>query len=110
MQLKIVTWQNEDLASDALTIHGFEFYEATDYALATCDPLGRQGPPVQTSAAGTASGPHTRSTGEWLPNGREPLYYIISPKVYLLERQVVCACNVRGMLRSMQALSRTVST
>lgn len=79
-ELKIVTWQNEDLASDALTIHGFEFYEATDYALATCDPLGRQGPPVQTSAAGTASGPHTRSTGEWLPNGREPLYYIISPK------------------------------
>ena len=79
LQLKIVTWQNEDLASDALSIHGFEHYEATDYALATCDPLGRHSP--VKGAAASSSGGHDRRSGDWLPNGREPLYYIISPKV-----------------------------
>jgi hypothetical protein len=29
-----VTWKNEDIATDALSIHGYEHYKAKDYVLA----------------------------------------------------------------------------
>ena len=30
----VVTWNNDELATDALPVHGFEHYKAKDYALA----------------------------------------------------------------------------
>ena len=32
--MRIVTWKNEDIATDALSIHGYEHYKAKDYVLA----------------------------------------------------------------------------
>ncbi|XP_077247070.1 vacuolar protein sorting 41 [Tasmannia lanceolata] len=61
-EVRIVTWKNDELAMDALPVHGFEHYKAKDYALAHAPFTG-------SSYAG----------GQWAA-GDEPLYYIVSPK------------------------------
>lgn len=33
-EVRIVTWKNEELTTDALPVHGYEHYKAKDYALA----------------------------------------------------------------------------
>ena len=82
MQLKILTWQNEEIASDALSIHGYEHYEATDYALAAWYPrqpkaLGAPGTPAKAATPSERSSDFTK----WWADGDEPLYYIVSSKV-----------------------------
>ncbi|KAL5709701.1 Vacuolar protein sorting-associated protein 41 [Ranunculus cassubicifolius] len=61
-EVRIVTWKNEELAMDALPVHGFEHYKAKNYSLAHSPFSG-------SSYAG----------GQWAA-GDEPLYYIVSPK------------------------------
>ncbi|CAN6471406.1 unnamed protein product [Victoria cruziana] len=61
-EVRVVTWKNDELATDALSIHGFEHYKAKDYALSYAPFSG-------SSYAG----------GQWAA-GDEPLYYIVSPK------------------------------
>ncbi|PIA54894.1 hypothetical protein AQUCO_00901062v1 [Aquilegia coerulea] len=61
-EVRIVTWKNDELAMDALPVHGFEHYKAKDYTLAHAPFSG-------SSYAG----------GQWAA-GDEPLYYIVSPK------------------------------
>lgn len=82
VQLKILTWQNEEIASDALSIHGYEHYEATDYALAAWYPRQPKAltPPGTPAKAAT---PRERSSDftKWWADGDEPLYYIVSSKV-----------------------------
>ncbi|KAJ8432343.1 hypothetical protein Cgig2_021113 [Carnegiea gigantea] len=61
-EVHIVTWTNDELATDALPVHGFEHYKAKDYCLS-----------------------HTPFSGSSYVNGRwaagdEPLYYVVSPK------------------------------
>ena len=83
-QLKIVTWANEEVASDALSIHGYEHYQAPDYALAAWYP------PRPRRAAAAAAAPEQATqpspTGRsaevtrWWAEGDEPLYYIVSSK------------------------------
>ncbi|BDA42740.1 Vacuolar protein sorting-associated protein 41 homolog [Coccomyxa sp. Obi] len=83
-ELKIVTWQNEEVASDALSIHGYEHYAATDYALAAWYPRRPRTPGAPEAAAGT-SGRSTDFT-KWWADGDEPLYYIISSKDVVVGR------------------------
>lgn len=33
-EVRVVTWTNDELATDALPVHGFEHYKAKDYSLA----------------------------------------------------------------------------
>lgn len=33
-EVRVVTWNNDELATDALPVHGFEHYKAKDYSLA----------------------------------------------------------------------------
>lgn len=33
-EVRIVTWKNDELTTDALPVHGFEHYTAKDYSLA----------------------------------------------------------------------------
>lgn len=33
-EVRVVTWNNDELATDALPVHGFEHYRAKDYSLA----------------------------------------------------------------------------
>lgn len=61
-EVRIVTWNNDELSTDALPVHGFEHYKAKDYSLAHAPFSG-------SSYAG----------GQWA-EGDEPLYYIVSPK------------------------------
>ncbi|KAK2984130.1 hypothetical protein RJ640_006283 [Escallonia rubra] len=61
-EVRVVTWNNDELATDALPVHGFEHYKAKDYSLAHAPFSG-------SSYAG----------GQWTA-GDEPLYYIVSPK------------------------------
>ena len=82
VQLKILTWQNEEIASDALSIHGYEHYEATDYALAAWYPrqpkaLGASGTPAKAATPSERDSDFTK----WWADGDEPLYYIVSSKV-----------------------------
>ncbi|CAL0304043.1 unnamed protein product [Lupinus luteus] len=61
-EVRIVTWNNDELSTDTLPVHGFEHYKADDYSLAHTPFSG-------CSYAG----------GQWAA-GDEPLYYIVSPK------------------------------
>ncbi|KAH9700264.1 vacuolar protein sorting-associated protein 41-like [Citrus sinensis] len=61
-EVRIVTWNNDELTTDALPVLGFEHYKAKDYSLAHAPFSG-------SSYAG----------GQWAA-GDEPLYYIVSPK------------------------------
>ncbi|XP_062171764.1 vacuolar protein sorting-associated protein 41 homolog [Alnus glutinosa] len=61
-EVRIVSWSNDELSTDALPVHGFEHYKAKDYSLAYAPFSG-------SSYAG----------GQWAA-GDEPLYYIVSPK------------------------------
>ncbi|TKY48587.1 Vacuolar protein sorting-associated protein 41-like [Spatholobus suberectus] len=61
-EVRIVTWNNDELSTDALPLHGFEHYKAKDYSLAHAPFSG-------SSYAG----------GQWAA-GDEPHYYIVSPK------------------------------
>ncbi|EYU36117.1 hypothetical protein ABFS82_14G237400 [Erythranthe guttata] len=61
-EVRVVTWNNDELATDALPINGFEHYKAKDYSLAHAPFSG-------SSYAG----------GQWAA-GDEPLYYVVSPK------------------------------
>ncbi|KAI7995927.1 hypothetical protein LOK49_LG11G00135 [Camellia lanceoleosa] len=61
-EVRIVTWNNDERATDALPVHGFEHYKAKDYALAHAPFSG-------SSYAGGQSAA-----------GDEPLYYIVSPQ------------------------------
>ncbi|XP_028074583.1 vacuolar protein sorting-associated protein 41 homolog [Camellia sinensis] len=61
-EVRVVTWNNDELTTDALPVHGFEHYKAKDYALAHVAFSG-------SSYVG----------GQWAA-GDKPLYYIVSPK------------------------------
>ncbi|KAJ9554711.1 hypothetical protein OSB04_009325 [Centaurea solstitialis] len=61
-EVHVVTWNNDELATDALPVLGFEHYKAKDYSLAHAPFTG-------SSYAG----------GQWAA-GDEPLYYVVSPK------------------------------
>ncbi|XP_047319698.1 vacuolar protein sorting-associated protein 41 homolog [Impatiens glandulifera] len=61
-EVHVVTWNNDELATDALPVNGFEHYKAKDYSLAHAPFSG-------SSYAG----------GQWAA-GDEPLYYVVSPK------------------------------
>ncbi|KAI7729707.1 LOW QUALITY PROTEIN: hypothetical protein M8C21_012385, partial [Ambrosia artemisiifolia] len=61
-EVHVVTWNNDELATDSLPVLGFEHYKAKDYSLAHVPFTG-------SSYAG----------GQWAA-GDEPLYYVVSPK------------------------------
>ncbi|XP_004250993.1 vacuolar protein sorting-associated protein 41 homolog [Solanum lycopersicum] len=67
-EVRVVTWNNDELATDALPVHGFEHYKAKDYSLAHAPFSG-------SSYAG----------GQWAA-GDEPLYYIVSPKDVIIAK------------------------
>ncbi|PHU03773.1 Vacuolar protein sorting-associated protein 41 -like protein [Capsicum chinense] len=67
-EVRVVTWNNDELATDALPVHGFEHYRAKDYSLAHAPFSG-------SSYAG----------GQWAA-GDEPLYYIVSPKDVIIAK------------------------
>lgn len=76
LQLKFVDWENGEKALDALSINGYEHYQATDYSLAACylpsNSLHWQPP---------GSAPHSKDFTKWWKPGDEPQYYLVSPKV-----------------------------
>jgi hypothetical protein len=76
LQLKIVDWHNVEKASDALSINGYEHYQANDYALEACylPSNSRHGDRSKASQP-------TRDFTKWWLDGEEPQYYLISPKV-----------------------------
>lgn len=79
-----MTWQNEELASDALKIQAYQHYEANDYGLAASYICGRPAlAPAPAAGTSTAGGPEDRAPlyEQWWRDGDEPTYYIISPKV-----------------------------
>ncbi|KAK9816865.1 hypothetical protein WJX72_006282 [[Myrmecia] bisecta] len=88
-ELKILTWQNEEIASDALSIHGYEHYKANDYGMeafypARTSPSARKVPAEADGSAKVVSG--ATSFTKWWADGDEPLYYIISPKDVVVGR------------------------
>ncbi|CAL5350010.1 unnamed protein product [Camellia sinensis] len=72
LEVRVVTWNNDELATDALPVHGFEHYKAKDYALAHAPFSG-------SSYAG----------GQWAADD-EPLYYILSPKNVVIAKPSGC--------------------
>ncbi|CAK9872351.1 unnamed protein product [Sphagnum jensenii] len=80
-EVRIVTFKNEELATDALSIHGYEHYKAKDYVLAHAPFTG-------SSIAG----------GQWAA-GDEPLYYIVSPKDVVLAKPRDADDHVKWLLQ-----------
>lgn len=78
VQLKIVDWQNVEKASDALSINGFEHYQANDYALEACYL-----PSNSRHTGKPQSGEGTKDFTKWWQDGDEPQYYLVSPKVFI---------------------------
>lgn len=62
-EVRILTRENEELTSDALSVNGFQQYQAKDYRLIHAPFMGS-----------------SEKGGQWSA-GDEPLYYIVSPKV-----------------------------
>ena len=71
--------ENQEVASDQLTIEGYEGYGAQDYTLAACQPAFNS---ALRDGSATASTSRSASETPWW-TGDEPLYYIVSPKVRL---------------------------
>jgi len=82
-ELRVVTWANEELGTDILTMHGFEHYRANDYLLAFAHPALVA--PIR--AANTAAGEEGVSFkgGQWV-EAEELLYYVVSPKDVVVGR------------------------
>ena len=76
LQLKIVDWHNVERASDALSINGYEHYQAKDYALEACY-LSSNSRHDDRAKPSTPS----RDFTKWWLDGEEPQYYLVSPKV-----------------------------
>ncbi len=76
-QLKMLTMENQEVASDQLTIEGYEGYGAQDYTLAACQPAFNS---ALRDGSATASTSGSNGEAPWW-TGDEPLYYIVSPKV-----------------------------
>ena len=63
-------------ASDALSINGYEHYQANDYALEACYL------PSNSRHIGRGkSAEATKDFMKWWQDGDEPQYYLVSPKV-----------------------------
>lgn len=62
-------------ASDALSINGFEHYQATDYALIACYLPNNS---LHAASGGARSG--SKDFTKWWKAGEEPQYYLLSPK------------------------------
>jgi hypothetical protein len=107
-QLKIVTWANEELASDALSIRGYEHYQAPDYAIAAWyPPRPPRAPAAAAPDQATQPSPSGRSAEvtRWWAEGDEPLYYIVSSKasVALHGRALSCKCCIDCCLLHLEA-------
>ncbi|CAM8892626.1 unnamed protein product [Rhodiola kirilowii] len=61
-EVHVVTWTNDELATDELPMLGFEHYKANDYSLAHAPFTGSSYP-----------------GGQWAASD-EPVYYVVSPK------------------------------
>lgn len=105
--MRVVTWNNDELATDALPVHGFEHYKAKDYSLAhapfsgivwlsmkfrqswmtivhcslfsgsTCNVVNRVAAKEMMFVHLNVGSSY--AGGQWAA-GDEPLYYIVSPK------------------------------
>lgn len=67
-EVRIVTWTNDELSTDALPVNGFEHYKAKDYCLS------------HTPLSGS-----NYTNGRWTP-GDEPLYYVVTPKEIVIAK------------------------
>ncbi|GBG66483.1 hypothetical protein CBR_g63066 [Chara braunii] len=80
-EIRILTWKNEELTSDALDIRGYEHFQANDYALAY----------VPSSGGSTAG-------GRWAA-GDEPFYYVLSLKDVILAKPRDAEDHVEWLLK-----------
>ncbi|QDZ18206.1 vacuolar protein sorting-associated protein 41 [Chloropicon primus] len=94
-EVRVITWMNEELASDALTIHGYEHYKANDYLMASyySVPLSKtDNLYASTSSEGSGGqgeqqqSPKGVDSEQWWVEGDEPMYYIVSPRDIVLAR------------------------
>ncbi|CAD7699980.1 unnamed protein product [Ostreobium quekettii] len=77
-ELRIITRENDEKSSDALSIGGFEHYVANDYSLTTWGS-GQGGTNGRQMAGASPSGRSTQFV-DWWTEGDEPLFYVVSSK------------------------------
>lgn len=107
LQLKIIDWHNEEKASDALSIHGYEHYHADDYALEACYLASNS---LHTGAARASSQQPSKDFTKWWHDGDEPQYYLVSPKVRPpIAVHPACACEAQAAIPKSSRLSLDLS-
>jgi len=74
-EMRIVTYKNEDISSDALPVNGFEVCQANDYRLGTC---------VVTDSVQTEYTNERMNLLEYIAS--DNLFYVVSPKDIVLAR------------------------
>lgn len=79
LQLKILLWRGDELASDVLPIAGLERGSGADAAasLACYYPLSKD----RTLRADRRLTAPRKAEYKWWPDGYEPLYYVVTPRV-----------------------------
>ena len=86
-EVRLVTWENDEVCCDALTVQGFEKLKPSEYTLAcwpnTMRPLLSDGKNTESLLGRTtALDPQTK----WWDDLEEPMYYIVSPRDIILAR------------------------
>jgi len=80
-ELRIVSWDNREIVSDALSLHGFEHYTANDYSLAAFHPMKCRASENHGAAIDQESAPaQEEGVTKWWRDGYEPFYFVVSPK------------------------------
>eukprot|EP00854_Cymbomonas_tetramitiformis_P000567 gene567-967_t len=93
-EVRLVTYNNEEISTDVLSVHGYEHYKANDYLLSYLHPQGL------TPKAASEGQPAGSSAAQWWPEGEEPLYYLVSPKDVVVGRPRDAEDRVQGPTRT----------
>lgn len=79
-EVRVLTWQNEDLTCDALTMKGYESFRAGDYHLAACVPDDDGGDDATFADGGLVA------------------YYLVSPRDVLVGKPRTVADRLRWLV------------
>ena len=84
----MLTWQNEDLTCDALTMKGYQSYSAGDYHLAACVPTDED----------DGAGNEARVNSD--AGSNDAAYYLVSPRDVLVGRVRTAADKIRWLVET----------
>ena len=87
-EVRVLTWQNEDLTCDALTMKGYQSFSAGDYHLAACVPTDEDDGVGNEARVNSDAG------------SNDAAYYLVSPRDVLVGRVRTAADKIRWLVET----------